>query len=317
MAYIKDFSDFCKAVPTRNPGKIKAAMVFNHYLSRLVMLAKSELNWVNLPLEIPEIILEENLLFNQRCVFFKDDVTETYNALPAVCNSRINRYRQPAGVMAYGADGFNYSVNLTKREGVLIYDNYNAQPLINDLILFAQRMTDTLLTIDVNLAQQRVPIVWRTTKQGKRNVEKALEGQSDAAVAIVTDNTLSEDGAQPLYQPVPYIAGNLQTELEKIWAEALTFIGIVNVDEKAERLNSFEVGSQIEEVVSQLNTRLKPRREACQQINDIFGLDLDVIPASWVLARDRSNTLGRTAEEPETEAEEKDQTGEVVNNDNT
>lgn len=303
MAYIKDFSDFCKAVP-RNAGRAKQAMIFNHYLSRLVCLAKSELNWINLPLEIPEMILEENLLFNRTCVFFRDDVTGIYNALPAVCNSRINRYRQPSGVMAYGADGFNYSVDLRNKEGVLIYDNYNAQPLIADLMIFAQRMTDLLTTIDINLAQQRVPIIYKTTKQGKRNVEKALENQADGAVAVVADSTLTEDLADPLYHAVPYIAGDLQTQLEKIWAEALTFIGIVNVDEKAERLNSFEVGSQIEEVVSQLNTRLKPRREACQQINEIFGLGLDVIPASWVLARDRSDTLGKTPEEPETEARE-------------
>lgn len=305
MAYIKDINEFLKG-ECRNPAKNRRNMIFDHFLNKLVVLAKSVLNWVNLPDEIPEIMLEDMLLFNVVCVFFKDDVAEKYNILPAAIKGSINRYRLPNKVVAIGADGYRYNVDLLNKEGVIIFDNYNRRPIIRDLIYYADQMTELIITRNVNLKQQRQPIIYRTTAQGKQNLDRAMQAQEAGAYACVVDKTLGEDIAQPLYTPVPYIAGEIQRELEKIWNEALTFIGIVNVDEKAERLNSFEVGSQIEEVVSFLNTRLKSRQDACKHINNIFGLDMEVIPASWQLARSRSDTLGRTPEEPEAEPREKE-----------
>lgn len=304
--YIKNIDDFLRGIPKRNKNGLTArkARIYNHYLLRLITLAQSSINWLNLPLDIPEIVIEESLIYHCNSVFFQDDVTGIYSILPCTIDGELNRYGLPRSVMAYGKNGFQYKVDVENKKGVLIYDNYARKPIIESLSMFAKRITDILITTDVNLQQQRVPLVYKTTQQGKANIDQALEAQDSGAYCVVVDNTLEEDIAAPLYTNVPYIADKLQIELEKIWAEALTFIGIVNVDEKAERLNSFEVGSQLEEVVSQLNTRLKPRKEACEKINEYFGLDLDVIPASWVLTRDRSQVVNEEAPEPENEPRE-------------
>lgn len=273
------------------PGRVKKALIFNHYLYQLINLAKSVINWLEMPKEIPEIVVEEKLLFHAISVFFVDDVTGTPVILPCVPNSTLNKYGIPKDVTAYGLDGFNYTVDIEHGKGVLIYDNYNKRPIVYDLMQFAERMADTLLTTEVNLKQQRNPLIYRTTTQGKSTIDRLMQTADGGAYACAVDRSLDRDVAELLYTPVPYIADKLQLQLEKIWAEALTFIGIVNVDEKAERLNSFEVGSQIEDVVSMLNTRLKPRREACKQIKELFGYDLDVVPASWILTRDRTETI--------------------------
>lgn len=307
MGYIQnihDLSDFQRKTINGYGMKARKNRIFNHYLLRQITLAKSSLNWLNLPLEIPELVVEESLIYHVTSVFFYEEEMNLYMILPCVVDSTLNPYGIPKKVIAYGRNGYTRVINLEANEGVLIYDNYARLPIIDSLCMFAQRMTDTLITTDVNLMQQRIPIIFRTTQQGKKNVEEAMGAQDAGAYAIIADNTLEENIAQPLYQQVPFIAPALQTELEKIWAEALTFIGIVNVDEKAERLNSYEVGSQLEEVVSQLNTRLKPRKEACKKINEIFGLDLDVIPASWVLTRDRSEVVNGPTPTPATEPEE-------------
>lgn len=285
-------------------GKVKKALIFNHYLYQLIDLAKSVINWLNMPAEIPEIVVEEKLLFHAKSVFFEDDVTGTPVILPCVPDSTLNKYGIPKTVTAYGLDGFTYTVDIEGGKGVLIYDNYNRRPIIYDLMQFAERMADTLLTTDVNLKQQRNPIIYRTTQQGKSTIDRLMQSADGGAYACAVDRSLDRDVAEQLYTPVPYIADKLQLALEKIWAEALTFIGIVNVDEKAERLNSFEVGSQIEDVVSMLNTRLKPRREACKRINELFGYDLDVVPASWILTRDRTETIKPEATAPDEIPEE-------------
>ena len=306
--YIKNLNDYLKR-ESKNPVVNRKYMLYNHFLLKLVGLAKSVINWLELPLCIPEIITEEQLLFHGVSVFFIDDVTGIPSILPCVVDSTLDRYGLPKGCMAYGLNGYTYHVDLEAGKGVLIWDNYNRVPIMADLAQYAQRMTDTLLTVDVNLRQQRIPIVFKTTQQGKRNVEAAMQAQDAGAFACIVDKTQTEEVAEPMYQAVPYIADKLQIELEKIWAEALTFIGIANVDEKAERLNSFEVGSQIEETVSMLNMRLKPRREACQKINKLFGPyllekgyiadEMDVIPASWILTRDRSETIQVEQGQPE------------------
>lgn len=288
-------------------GKIKKAVIFNHYLYQLIDLAKSVINWVNMPKEIPEIVVEEKLLFHAKSVFFVDDVTGVPVILPCVPDSTLNKYGVPKTVTAYGLDGFNYTVDIEGNKGVIIYDNYNMRPIINDLMQFAERMADTLITTDVNLKQQRNPLIYRTTQQGKSTIDRLMQSADGGAYSCAVDRSLDRDIAELLYTPVPYIADKLQMQLEKIWAEALTFIGIVNVDEKAERLNSFEVGSQIEDVVSMLNTRLKPRREACKRINELFGYDMDVVPASWILTRDRTETI-----RPEASQDESDSEGEEI-----
>ena len=287
---VKNCSDFMKN--SGKPGRFIKEQIYNHYLYQLINLAKSVINWVGLPEDIPEIQVEEKLLFHAKSVFFIDDVTQQPVILPCILDSSLNKYGLPKSVRAYGYDGsYHYHVDLEANQGVIIFDNYNKWPIIYDLMIFAERMASTLMTIDVNLKQQRNPLIYRTTKQGKTTIDNLMNSADGGAYACAVDKSLDHDIAELLYTPVPYIADKLQMALERIWAEALTFIGIVNVDEKAERLNSFEVGSQIEDVVSMLNTRLKPRREACKKIKEIFGYDLDVVPASWILTRDRTETI--------------------------
>ena len=300
--YIQDLTNFLKKTGSGRGRNNTANAIFNHYLTDLCNMAQSSINWVgDVPIEIPEMKLEEYLLFNTHAVFFKDDVLDRFLVLPAVDTGMLDPNGLPKQVQAYGI-GVKYDIDLTKGEGVLIYDNYNRTSILPDLCMYAKRMTDTLITTDVNLAQQRIPLLFRTSKQGKVNIDRAMQAQEAGAYSCVVDNALPTDIAELMYQPVPYIADKLQIELEKIWAEALTFIGIVNVDEKAERLNAFEVGSQIEEVVAHLNTRLKPRKDACRKIKELYGLDIDVIPANWTLTKDRKDTIEGT-DEPMAEQE--------------
>ena len=60
------------------------------------------------------------------------------------------------------------------------------------------------------------------------------------------------------------------------WNEALTYLGVENVTtEKKERLVSNEVMSNMGDVEAQRFTRLNARKRACEQINELFGLEVD------------------------------------------
>ena len=71
----------------------------------------------------------------------------------------------------------------------------------------------------------------------------------------------------------PYVADKLSEYKKELWNEFLTFIGVNNIDvEKKERLISGESSSNNESINLNLMSYLEPRKKACKQFNDLFGL---------------------------------------------
>ena len=76
---------------------------------------------------------------------------------------------------------------------------------------------------------------------------------------------------------VPYVADKLTMLKTQYWNEALTYLGISNLNiQKKERLVSDEVARNLGGVIASRYSRLNARKEACEKINDMFGLDVDV-----------------------------------------
>ena len=60
-----------------------------------------------------------------------------------------------------------------------------------------------------------------------------------------------------------------------MWNEALTYLGISNINvQKKERLITDEVTRNQGGVVASRYSRLESRRQACEQINKMFGLNI-------------------------------------------
>ena len=69
----------------------------------------------------------------------------------------------------------------------------------------------------------------------------------------------------------------MQVYKHQLWNEALTYLGIENVNtDKKERLVSDEVVNNMGDVEGERFTRLNARKQACDEINELFGLNVDV-----------------------------------------
>ena len=84
---------------------------------------------------------------------------------------------------------------------------------------------------------------------------------------------LSPDSIRSLKTDAPFVADKIMEYKKEIWNEALTYLGINNVEiNKKERLITDEASSNNELINLNLQSFLAPRQEACRQFNEKFGL---------------------------------------------
>lgn len=245
---------------------------FRQYYNRLTELSISMFEWSGLPDTVDPRFLELTLFADGQAVFFKDEVLG-YLALQNTLGGNFNVYRIPKERRAYAVNG--YQRNLSETDSVIIYNNYLHSNSRMDVEMFARRLYELDRTIDVNARAQKTPILIQcdeTQRLTMMNVYKKYDGNEPV---IFGDKNLNPNAIKVLQTGAPYVADKLYQLKTQIWNEALTYLGISNVNvSKKERLISDEVLRNQGGTVASRYSRLEARREACKQINKMFGLDI-------------------------------------------
>lgn len=84
------------------------------------------------------------------------------------------------------------------------------------------------------------------------------------------------NGFGVLKTDAPYVSDALYQLKTQIWNEALTYLGISNVNiTKKERLITDEVTRNQGGTIASRYSRLESRKKACKEINKMFGLNID------------------------------------------
>lgn len=262
-------------------------MSYDLYMWRLLDLAMSVFEWSNLPKGIDPRMLEYWLLFNGFCCFFKDDdlkdaskeywtggkAPEGYAVLQCMIDGHWDMYNYPTSVRAYSVNGLN--VELNTENSVIIFNDYLRIPMYYTLEMYARRLAEIDRTIDVNVRAQKTPKVVRCSREQRLTFENLSKEVDENEYWIMGDKNLDLNDVEVLDLTAPYVSNELQVLKHQYWNEALTYIGIENVNtEKKERLVSDEVMTNMGDVEAQRFTRLNARKWACEQINEAFGLDV-------------------------------------------
>lgn len=250
------------------------------YLERLTELSISMFKWVNLPESIDERFLESTLFSNGSAVFFEDEVLSSlgdgYLALPVMMNGDWDVYNVPMRRRAYATNG--YQKELDKDNSVIIYNNMIRTSSVNMCTHYARRLWNLDRIIDVNANAQKTPVLVQGTEQQRltlMNVYQKWDGNEP--VIFGTDN-LDVNALKVLQTGAPYVCDKLYELKNEIWNEALTYLGISNTNfQKKERMISEEVMRNQGGTIASRYSRLNARRQACEMINNMFGLDIDVV----------------------------------------
>lgn len=251
---------------------IQNKRTYNYYLNRLTELALSRFEWKNVPKNIDVRFLEMGLFYKGYMVFFKDAELDEYLALNTSISGTWNVYNIPILRRAYATNG--YQKLLTEKNSVIIFNNMLHLPCCDDIEMFARRLSDFDRTIDVNVNAQKTPVLIICDEKERLSMLNLYSQYVGNAPVIKGDTSLRPDSLKVLTTQAPYIADNVQTLKTQIWNEALTYLGISNINSvKKERLITDEVTRNMGATVASRNSALYMRQLACKQINEMFNLE--------------------------------------------
>lgn len=260
------------------------------YYNRLIELSIAMFDWTGLPNTIDPRFLELTLFKYGQAVFFEDEVMG-YLALTNAVQGGFDVYGYPVASRAYSPYN-NYQKNLTLDDSVIIYNNYLRTPSSLDVEVFAKRLYNLDRVIDVNANAQKTPVLIKcaeTQRLTMKNLYKEFDGNSPV---IFGDNGLNDANFTVLSTEAPYVADRIYQLKTQIWNEALTYLGISNINvQKKERLITDEVSRNMGGVIASRYSRLNARQNACEKINKMFGLNV------WCEYRDDYRELDEELED--------------------
>ena len=246
---------------------------FMQYYNRFVEIATSMFEWKNLPDEIDPRYLELCLFTDGNCVFFKDEVLG-YTALRCAVGGQFNVYRVPMYRRAYAENG--YSKELTDKDSVLIYNNYLRTPSLLDIENFARRLYNIDRAIDVNTNAQKTPILITCEENQLLTMKNTYLKYDGNQPVILASKSFDPNALKVLQTGAPFVAPQLYELKMNIYHECLEYLGIDTTIQKGERMLVDEIQKNSGATMANRYSRLEARRQAANQINRMFGLNISV-----------------------------------------
>lgn len=245
------------------------------YYNRLMELSISMFKWKNLPDTVDERYLELGLFSSGCMVFFKDDVIGEL-ALNMTYQGGFDIYGEPTKRRAYSRYN-QFQTTLDKNNSVIIWNNMLRTNSALDVQMFAYRLYNLDRIVDINANAQKTPVLITCDEKQKltmKNIYLQYEGNYPV---IFGDGNLDIKSISVLKTDAPFVSDKIYDLKVKIWNEALTYLGISNINTtKKERMITDEVIRNQGGTIASRYSRLESRRRAVKKINKMFGLNITV-----------------------------------------
>lgn len=260
-------------------------MWFRTYQRYLYNLAYQMFEWEGLPETIDPIFLEKQLHQRGFISIYKDDMLG-YIAAQGTLSGQLNIYNKP---VRYQATAPQYqknfplywyglpSGNANETHGVVIYNNYEVLPTLNILDLYAYTLSEIKETIRINQNAQKTPVILSGNDKTILSLKQIYNKWEGNIPMILADENFDPESIKAINTGAPYVADKLTTLFNDNWNEAMTMLGQSNANtDKKERLITSEVEANDDQIESSANIYLAPREEACDLLNEYYGLNVSV-----------------------------------------
>ena len=292
MVYTEFYAPFlsgnARANNPANNNQAALEMMYRRILSELCM---NRFEWVNLPKEVDQRFLELNLTYRALAVFYKDADTDKYVTAQGSGAGHSNFMDHPVSFTVIGPGaGAGKSASLRAvpgRDGdgvqlpaecVPIWANYLRCPDLDVINLYAHKLAKFDRSIEITSDNMRKTKIVRAPENQRTSYVNVLRQIEEGQPTIFGSDTLDMSVVEVLDLSVdPLTLPNLMIARSKLWNECMGLLGINNANQdKKERLVAAEVGANDEQVQATRNIALNARQHACEQIKELFGLDITV-----------------------------------------
>lgn len=247
---------------------------YQFFFMKLMSVALTCFKWKNLPNSVDERFLELTLANRGSCLFFKDEELG-FLALPANLSGQLNVYNIPKMRQAFASTGYNKMCD--DKDSVIIFNNYLHFSTLSIVEHYAVRLYEMQRTIDVNVKAQKTPKIFKSNEQQRltlQNIFMKYEGNEDA---IFIDKEFDMNALQVFDTSAPYVADKIRMLMSQTFSNFLNDLGVENITtEKKERINESEAESAKGYIEIGRNIFLGARKQACNEINRMFSLNIDV-----------------------------------------
>lgn len=272
------FNLFGYALPIAPIGAPKQNKFLNNTMywdtfNRITNIALARFKWLNLPKSCRPEILEETLFF-YGCALFMFDEDFGFIHTPVELVGPWNIYNESIERQAHA---FEYHKRYDITNSVVIKSNPSMFPDYLTVWNYTPKIANCLRAIDVHTETLKRPFMVRCEEKEVPSVKKAINGIMDNEVAVV---------GQKIGANVPIEVLDLckTSHLTDMWAnmknylnQVFSSLGVKNsYTEKRERMITSEAEGEGNAIRHTLESSLSMRKRACEQINDMFGLDVDV-----------------------------------------
>ena len=240
------------------------------------MLALNRYKWENLPNGIESRYIEQMLYDNGECAMF-DHPDLGLCVLRSSSRENLNIYGEPTKLTV---TGFNEHRTVMMDDCVRILNNDLGLPTLEHIVYYARRMAEIDDIIMQNLRQQRVPYLFATDENNALSMKTLYNRIYQGEPAIFIDKEMLKgepENIMVIPTIAPYLVDKLQIQKQEMERELLTFLGINNTLEKKERLIVDETNSNNQFIKMASDIGFKQRQLACEQINEMFGLNVKVV----------------------------------------
>lgn len=244
------------------------------YRDWLISLAMSRYRWVNLPETCDERYLEFTLVTQGAATIARPEEGLQAWVSTQSTSGAPNIYDNPTSWQSVGNNGWRFDV--TPMNGVMIWDNQLRTPIIDKLAMYADRLAKMDRMIEINLMQLSMPYVFTGPQERQQDMIQLIKQAFGGEPAVLGLRGIEEINVNLLATPVDFIGDKLLDAKKRIWNEIYSFLGIESIDAKSERMIESEVLVSQDSVNLRALDGLKTRRAAAKELNDRFGLNIDV-----------------------------------------
>lgn len=242
---------------------------------KILNLAVSRFDYTGLPDEIDQYFLESGLFFNGSMLMIRDNNIDMYAVTNYTLAGNLNIYQFPTLRYSYATPGYFKEYN--QQDSVIIRDNPSMYPFAEEAWLYAGQLANIWLTRDINTYWQRTPKMVVYPEQQGIAVNNVIKNFNEYVPMIKVSEDFNVDMFKSIDISSPDVTESLTKQEKEVKTQILIDLGYsASANMKKERLVANEANQEQGEIFGMRNIGIKSRKRACNFINELWGLNVDV-----------------------------------------